>query len=374
LLSLKTHSAFQAAAVAAGEEGAQSASVTLQNLQEKIGQANALIVALQEEGGGAGEEEAAAGEVLDLAEAAPETVRRTRYLFALDTIFQTMYELCTNETVKTHITAARKKAGEIFDHNGFVDALGEKIENLAPDSDNFFTVPLSDVLSALLASCSDQKTQNLLKKMDLNQAEIFLDQSLPLEVPPTEEIEEAAPAAATPPEAGSAAPVVSAQGADPRVAEVAGMLAESMALAGELTGNLEQMHAGAVPGMSLMTIEDQNDIFQKIEDAFNVASSITDDISRITEALSFQDLSGQQILKIIKLLTDFQVQLLAIVVSFGSQLKMKEKNAGITVEESKRIAQADVDKYLNSMTTGEVGGDGSLDQEAVNDLLKGLGF
>ena len=373
LLSLKTHSAFQAAAVAAGEEGAQSASVTLQNLQEKIGQANALIVALQEEGGGAGEE-AAAEEVLDLAEAAPETVTRTRYLFALDTIFQTMYELCTNETVKTHITAARKKAEDIFDHNGFVDALGEKIENLAPDSDNFFTVPLSDVLSALLASCSDQKTQNLLKKMDLNQAEIFLDQSLPLEVPPTEEIEEAAPATATPPEAGSAAPVVSAQGADPRVAEVAGMLAESMALAGELTGNLEQMHAGAVPGMSLMTIEDQNDIFQKIEDAFNVASSITDDISRITEALSFQDLSGQQILKIIKLLTDFQVQLLAIVVSFGSQLKMKEKNAGITVEESKRIAQADVDKYLNSMTTGEVGGDGSLDQEAVNDLLKGLGF
>ena len=375
LLSLKTHSAFQAAAVAAGEEGAQSAAVTLQNLQEKIGQANALIVALQEESAGAGAEEISAGEVLDLAAAAPATVTRTRYLFALDTIFQTMYELCTNETVKTHITAARKKAEEIFDHNGFVDALGEKIKDLAPDSDNFFTVPLSDVLSALLASCSDQKTQNLLKKMDLNQAEIFLDQSLPLEVPPIEEIEEAAPVAATQPEAVAAAPpVVSAQGADPRVAEVAGMLAESMALAGELTGNLEQMHAGEVPGMSLMTIEDQNDIFQKIEDAFNVASSITDDISRITEALSFQDLSGQQILKIIKLLTDFQVQLLAIVVSFGSQLKMKEKNAGITVEESKRIAQEDVDKYLNSMTTGEVGGDGSLDQDAVNDLLKGLGF
>ncbi|MFQ6759320.1 MAG: chemotaxis protein CheZ [Deltaproteobacteria bacterium] len=371
LLSLKTHSAFQAAAVAAGEEGVQSAAVTLQNLQEKIGQANALIVALQEEGGGAGEE-AAAGEVLDLAEAAPETVTRTRYLFALDTIFQTMYELCTNETVKTHITAARKKAGEIFDHNGFVDALGEKIKDLVPDSDNFFTVPLSDVLSALLASCSDQKTQNLLKKMDLNQAEIFLDQSLPLEVPPFEEIEEAVLAPAV--EALVSAPAAPAQGIDPRVAEVAGMLAESVDLAGQLTENLAQMRAGDVPGMSLMTIEDQNDIFKKIEDAFQVASSITDDISRITEALSFQDLSGQQILKIIKLLTDFQVQLLAIVVSFGSQLKMKEKNAGITVEESKRIAQEDVDKYLSSMTTGEVGGDGSLDQDAVNDLLKGLGF
>lgn len=373
LLSLKTHSAFQAAAVEAGEEGARSATATLQNLQEKIGQANALIAALQE-GAGPVAEEVSAGAVLDLAEAAPEMVKRTRYLFALDTIFQTMYELCTNETVKTHITGARKKAEEIFDHNAFVDALGERIKNLAPDSDNFFTVPLSDVLSALLAACSDQKTQNLLKKMDLNQAEIFLDQSLPLEVPPTEEIEEAVPApAAAPPEAVVSAPVA-AQGPDPRVAELGGMLAESLALAGELTGSLEQMRSGQAPGMSKMTIEDQNEIFQKIEDAFDVASAITEEISRITEALSFQDLSGQQILKIIKLLTDFQVQLLAIVVSFGSQLKVKEQNAKITVEESKRIAQEDVDKYLNSMTTGEVGGEGSLDQNAVNDLLKGLGF
>jgi hypothetical protein len=234
---------------------------------------------------------------------------------------------------------------------------------------------LSDVLAALLISCSDPKTQNLLKKMDLNQAEIFLDQSLPLEVPPIEEIEESASAAAAidPSEAVAAAPA-SGQGSDPRVAELGSMLSESLTLTGELTESLEQMRSGQVPGMSKMTIEDQNDIFKKIEDAFEVASAITDDISRITEALSFQDLSGQQILKIIKLLTDFQVQLLAIVVSFGSQLKIKEKNAGITVAESKRIAQEDVDKYLNSMTTGEVGGEGSLDQDAVNDLLQGLGF
>ena len=378
LLSLKTHNAFQTEAIANGEACAQSAAVTMQNLQEKIGQANALIVALQESGG-AVVEEASAGEVIDLAGAAPEMVKRTRYLFALDTIFQTMYELCTNEAVKTHITAARKKAGEIFDHHGFVDAMGEKIRDLAPDSDNFFTVPLSDVLSALLAACSDQKTQNLLKKMDINQTEIFLDQSLPLEVPLTEEIEEAAPApaATAQPEAVQSnpdAPGGTAQVADPRVAELGGMLAESLALAGELTESLAQMRSGQVPGMSQMTIEDQNDIFKKIEDAFNVASAITDDISRITEALSFQDLSGQQILKIIKLLTDFQVHLLAIVVSFGSQLKTKEKNAGITVEESKRIAQEDVDRYLKSMTSEEVGGDGALDQNAVNDLLQGLGF
>lgn len=376
LLSLKTHNAFQTELIANGEEGAQSAAVTLQNLQEKIGQANALIAGLQE-GSGVAATEAPSEEVLDLAEAAPEMVKRTRYLFVLDTIFQTMYELCTNETVKTHITGARKKSEEFFDQNSFVEAMGEKIKDLEPDSDNFFTIPLSDVLSALLTSCSDQKTQNLLKKMDLNQAEIFLDQSLPLEVPPTEEIEEVVPsAAAVPaqPEAAASAAPTTVQVVDPRVAELGSMLAESLALAGDLTENLAQMQSGQVPGMSKMTIEDQNEIFTKIEDAFNVASAITEDISRITEALSFQDLSGQQILKIIKLLTDFQVQLLAIVVSFGSQLKIKEKNAKITAAESKVIAQEDVDKYLNSMTTGEVGGEGSLDQNAVNDLLQGLGF
>ena len=180
--------------------------------------------------------------------------------------------------------------------------------------------------------------------------------------------------AAARPEAVSAAPGAAGQGEDPRLAELGGLMAESFALTENLAENLAQMQSEPSSCLGRMSIEDQNDIFKKIEDAFQVASSITDDISRITEALSFQDLSGQQILKIIKLLTDFQVQLLAIVVSFGSQLKIKEKNAGVTVAESKRIAQEDVDKYLKSMTTDEVGGEGSLDQDAVNDLLKGLGF
>ncbi|MDP2003914.1 MAG: protein phosphatase CheZ, partial [Desulfurivibrionaceae bacterium] len=277
LLSLKTHSAFQAAAVAAGEEGAQSASVTLQNLQEKIGQANALIVALQEEGDGAGEE-AAAEEVLDLAEAAPETVTRTRYLFALDTIFQTMYELCTNETVKTHITGARKKAGEIFDSNLFIDDLGARIRDLAPDSDNFFTVPLSDILQALLVACLEPKAQNLLKKMDLNQKEIFLDQSLPLEVPPTEEVEESVSGSAGEMETGT-----QSQAADPRIAELADLMREGRDMAEILGQALDNIHATANAGLRMMFLEDQQDISAKIEEAFHVTASITDDVTRIME-------------------------------------------------------------------------------------------
>ncbi len=379
LLALKNHNAFQAEIIAEGKAGVQSAAAILQNLQEKISQANTLIVAMQESTG-ASSEEAVAEEMPDLAEATPAMVKRTRYLFSLDTVLQTMYELCTNEAVKTHITGARKNIEEIFDYLAFVEAMGDKIKELAPDSDNFFTVPLSDVLSALLSACADPKTQNLLKKMDLNQKEIFLDQSLPLEMPPSEEIEEAAPDSAATGEAKVVQdmPIVAgvfvSAGDDPRIAELGDMLRESFFLVGELTQGLTHMHAGQVVDMSKITIEDQDDMVSKIEDAFQVASSIAEVSLRINEVLSFQDLSGQQIMKIIKLLTDFQVQLLAIVVSFGSQLKIKEKNVGISVAESKRIAQEDVDKYLKSMTTEEVGGDGALDQDAVNDLLKGLGF
>lgn len=369
LLSLKNHSAFQAADVEAGETGAHDAFSTLHGLKEKIAQANALIAGLQE-GSTAGEDLREG--VFDLSAAMPEVARKIRYLFELDTIFQTMYELCTNETVKKHITSARKKAGGIFDNHVFLDAMGEKIRDLAPDGDNFFTVPLSDVLSSMLVACSDNQTRNLLKKMDLNQADIFLDQSLPLEVPPHEEIEEAASEQR---KSGHLAPdEVTMDSGNPRLAELGDLLAESLALTDGLTESLAQSRFGQDNGIGRMTIESQKDIFKKIEDAFQIASLITDDISRITEALSFQDLSGQQIMKIIKLLTDFQVQLLAIVVSFGSQLKMKEKDAGITVEESKRIAQEDVDRYLKSMTTEEVGGEGSLDQDAVNDLLQKFGF
>ncbi len=380
LLSLlKNHPAFQV--MEAGEEGQPGPADTLQALREKLAQANSLAESLQAGAEGSGAAEALAeeppaesGESGETGQAAAGTT--SRYLFAIDTIFQTMYELCTNETVKTHISGARKKADEIFANDTFIESLNDKVKDLAPDSDNFFTVPLSDVLQALLTACADSKIQNLLKKMDLNQKEIFLDQSLPLEVPPTEEV--ALPPAAQPEEEASVSPPAVASApplaADPRFAELAVMLAESQGLLAELESGLGEIPPCREMGMSVMSMADQIEIFSKIEAAFHVTTSITEDVTRITEALSFQDLSGQQIMKIIKLLTDFQVQLLAIVVSFGSQLKHKEEQAQITVEESKRLAQEDVDKYLKSMTTEEVGGAGTLDQDAVNNLLEELGF
>ena len=98
-------------------------------------------------------------------------------------------------------------------------------------------------------------------------------------------------------------------------------------------------------------------------------------MSGITESLSFQDLSGQQILKIIKLLSDFQMQLLAIIVSFGSRLKHKKEDASLSLEESKELAQSDVDSYISKLTVDKSEGDQAvLDQDTVNKMLEEMGF
>lgn len=104
---------------------------------------------------------------------------------------------------------------------------------------------------------------------------------------------------------------------------------------------------------------------------------ITSSANGIIEALSFQDLSGQTIYRIVKLLTDFQVQLLAMVVSFGSKLKTKEDKKEIDAEESEKMAQEEVDKALAQIGATEEAEDeagGKLDQNSVNGLLESMGF
>ena len=356
LSALKGHPAFairepeeaDGAAAAAGPPGAATEA-----LQARINQALELLTAMQEKS------------ALPPAPS-PEVVKekKTRYLFNLDVIFQTLYELCTNETVKEHITKARSRAAELFVPDKFHDAISSKAVKYVADSDNFYTVPMSDVFAALFTACRDKGIANLLKKMDAGQSSIFLEQTIPLEVPPIEEIEVEIKAAAGPGAAVSGA-------ADPAIGEVKELLAESL----EMLAALPEVHRGkqlTAEGRT-MTLDDQRDIFQRIEDAFGITSTISSDVAKIAESLSFQDLSGQQIMKIIKLLSDFQIQLLALVVSFGSQLKHKERNKDITVEESKKLAQEDVDSYITKLS-GEGHPGGVLDQGTVNRMLEEMGF
>lgn len=337
---------------AAGTEGGVTAAAKVTALKEQLGRVQGLL------------EGFAHPEAAPSAPPPAAAPKKLRYLFNLDAVFQTIYELCTNETVKGHISAAREQAAAIFDYNIFVDTISVKVSELVAE-DNFYNVPLADVLGSLRGACTEKKIQNLLKKMDTSQSEIFLDSILPLEVPPTEEV-----AGEPAPESEPAVPTGGADAA--RLEEFREALIAMAGLVDEVAAAVENGDETVPPGMSRMSLGDQVEIFNKIESAFTVATSICDDVTRITEALSFQDLSGQQILKIIKLLSDFQVQLLALVVSFGSQLKSKERNVEITAEESKRLAQEDVDRYLKGMS--EARKEGPLDQDTVNKMLEDFGF
>ncbi len=326
----------------------------LAEIQKMIGQAKELTSSILQDKETPQQEEI---------QAEPVAEKRKRYLFDLDTVFQTIYELCTNETVKKHVSTARENAADIFNRDAFIETISPKVEAL-PQEDGFISAPLSVVLQSLYAACSDKKIQNLLKKMDGEKESIFLDQALPLEMPPAEEAEE------EPAVSDIAAADENSQ--DARIVELDGLLQETQEIITELSARKEETPAGA--GKTLMSLDCQNEIFQKIENAFDVVANICGVVSRITETLSFQDLAGQQIMKIIKLLSDFQVQLLAIVVSFGSRLKQKQKNAEITVEESKKLAQNDVDAYLNKFKQTDAEGPEMLDQDSVNQMLDELGF
>ncbi len=357
LLSLKNHRAFsQSEAEAENNADAESGSLRDETeiLQSRMNEALELLSAMQGEGG--------RQEVAAVSEVQKET--KTRYLFDLDVVFQTLYELCTNETVKEHITSARQSAAKFFVLDSFYDAIAPKAATYEADSDNFYTVPMSDVFTSLMAGCTDKGTSNLLKKMDAGQSSIFLDQSIPLEVPPTEEIEVEIDA---PVDVPPAEPVAEA---DPRIDKVKELLVDAL----QTVDSLPDRAAKGCSTGNIMTFEDRDDIFEKIEASFGVASTISADVAKIAVALSFQDLSGQQIMKIIKLLSDFQIQLLALVVSFGSQLKQREKNASISVEESKKLAQEDVDGYIAKITSGAEEEGGVLDQDNVNKMLEDMGF
>ena len=157
--------------------------------------------------------------------------------------------------------------------------------------------------------------------------------------------------------------------------ELDALLGGGLKIVEELEVKSADLRVAASPGASsMMTIEDKAAIFHEIEKAFDVVNTISTDISKILEALSFQDLSGQQILKIIKLLSDFQIQLLAIVVSFGSQLKRKESDAAISEEESRKLVQDDVDVCFAKIESAKDSESGALDQDDVNMILEDLGF
>lgn len=306
LLGLKKSA--QASAPVHSGTGSSPINTALEQLLKKIGQAKGLCCS----------------PAVAAPAATPTSTSSTvtRYLFNLDTVFQTIYELCTNETVKTHIKNARAKVDEIFDKEIFYDAISPKVSGY-PEDDGFMNVPMSDIYHALGAACSDPAIGNLLVKMDKQQASIFLDQFLLMEVPPHEEVIVAENGGAPqndPPHPSSA------QG-DGGVLSILNECQESLDLL-ILQGADQETAAPA----------DLDDLLNSIDDAISIASSIQYDAQRLAT-----DSGGGSA-------HPLWLKIKGLAALTEAMLKGKETDASLSFESGLLAAQAAAQRCLQELT------------------------
>ncbi|MCX8167259.1 MAG: protein phosphatase CheZ, partial [Candidatus Micrarchaeota archaeon] len=72
-------------------------------------------------------------------------------------------------------------------------------------------------------------------------------------------------------------------------------------------------------------------------------NSLEDDLTEILTIQSFQDLTGQTIKKVIKLVGDLEIELVKLITNFG--VKLDEKPA--IINESNKVSQDDIDNLLS---------------------------
>jgi chemotaxis regulatin CheY-phosphate phosphatase CheZ len=314
--------------------------------------------------------------------AEPETKKITTYQFDLDVVFQTLYEFCTNETVKDHIKAMRTDQSTAFDQRLVLTEL-EALAPTAEREDNFFNLPIVAILKSLFQATENSKYKNVLKKMNQTAGSIFLDSVLPLEGQVQEkeiEVQTVAPAP-------SASTEIQSIITEEDVTQLLKMIDQGLLQLEEEKSRLESDTGTASDGRTdqhagytCVQNEDRDKIIESIETTNSLVQNIMGRITGILEALSFQDLSGQRILKIVRLISDVQIQLLSLLVSYGAKIKKKKEGTHPSSrEETEKLVQTEVDKMLERVSPqpSELQGpeaEGRLNQDAVDTLLADLGF
>ncbi|MFZ2089600.1 MAG: hypothetical protein WAU47_13595, partial [Desulfobaccales bacterium] len=206
-------------------------------------------------------------------------------LFSLSDILQLLLEFCTNEKVKQHLKAVQGKQDVIFRTTEAERAISLLAAD-APQEDGFHQLPVEPVLNLLKAHCEDERVGELLTKMASSAQKLFPVEALPLESQGMEEEFAAEPS--------------ETQG-NPEVASRWQMLHHDLRLLAEK--RQDAAHGAATPcGSSAQDTE--------VQEVLETVDRITGSLSRIIETLSFQDLSGQRLLKILKIIRQLQVQVL----------------------------------------------------------------
>ncbi len=278
--------------------------------------------------------------------------------FPLAEILQIILEFCGNEALKQHLKAVIAKQGEIFPTQE-VETAVTKLAATMPVEDGFSQFPVEEILKVLQSTCLDNRVKDMFTKMLASAGKLFPMPELPLEGHPVE----AAPAAPAP--------------AEPQKPDFLPLWEDFFQKVQKLAAQAET--PPEVPATTETPVAEE-----RIQKTTSVLDRITAALSRIMEALAFQDLSGQRLLQVLNLLRQIQLQILTMVVAAGTKLKKKTEQKGITLEESGVLAQDEIDRLMvtvnptgataSSETPSGPGETQVLDQEAINELLTNMGF
>lgn len=113
-----------------------------------------------------------------------------------------------------------------------------------------------------------------------------------------------------------------------------------------------------------ITLEDAIKI---IKEQIEVLKMIEERSLKMMEPLSFQDLVGQRIQRIIRLVRSMENRIEEMIVSFGIRLKKYKEDPSISYEEMNK----DVALYMSELKGPQRAGDG-LNQDAIDDILANL--
>ena len=273
--------------------------------------------------------------------------------FSLAEVLQILLEFCTNEKVKQHIKAVQANQDAIF-QGGEAERALSLLAAEAPQEEGFYQLAVDQVLDLLRSHCGDERVKELFTKMESSADKLFPVAALPLEA---QGVEEEFAVEAVEPQAN---PELTS-----RWEELQGtlkLLAEHRQAATDGGG------AGLGPDKAAT----------EVKEVLNTVDHITGNLSRIVEALAFQDLSGQRLLKILKLLRELQVQVLTLLVAAGEKLRMKLDGQSLTPKDSDQ-AREELDRLLTNASSSEqsalaIPEEQPLDQEAINELLTTMGF
>jgi hypothetical protein len=275
-------------------------------------------------------------------------------IFSLADILQILLEFCTNEKVKQHLKAVQAKQDAIFRTTEAEQALS-LLADSAPQEDGFYQLPVEPLLNLLKSHCEDERVQELFTKMASSGAKLFPVEALPLEAQEMEE--EFADELADPP--GN--PEVTARWE--KLQHAIKLLAEQRQTC-PAGGPAQTGHAGSAA---------------EVQEVLGTVDRITGSLSRIVEALAFQDLSGQRLLKILKIIRQLQVQVLTLLVAAGQKLLVNMDDQPLPSQECDQARQ-ELDRLLHTFAPPAdeemvaPADEQPLDQDAVNDLLTSMGF